>query len=413
MLILYNIAIYFYVGLIKLASLFHEKARKWIKGRRYWHNSLTAVIQKNNKYIWVHASSLGEFEQGRPVIETLREMHPSYKIILTFFSPSGYEVRKNYSMVDYVCYLPADTPGNASKFLDTINPSIVFFIKYEFWFNYLQVIHKKQIPVYFFSVRFRNGQYFFKRYGKWFLKKLKKINWFFVQDENSVNLLKSAGIPNVILSGDTRFDRVLGVTQHKKNFPLVDKFSHNSNTIVAGSTWPADEDMLIKIINKLDHKVKFIIAPHEIHLQRIELFCSKLDKKSLKFSEANENNIESATVLIIDSIGLLLHLYQYASFAYIGGGFGKSIHNILEAAAFGAPVVFGPQYHKFQEAHDLISLGGAHTVKNFEELEVAFTKLLNDVNHRRQCSEVCSEYVISHAGATDKIMSQIKGQLSK
>lgn len=407
MFLLYNLSIHLYTGFIKTASLVNQKAKKWVSGRKDWQKHLKNAIQQEHKYIWFHASSLGEFEQGRPVIEEFRSNYPQYKIVLTFFSPSGFEVRKNYTGADYVCYLPADTSHNARKFIEIVNPAMAFFIKYEFWFNYIQVLHKKNIPIFFFSVKFRPGQHFFKWYGGWFRKMLKKISWIFVQDENSKKLLLSIGLKKCSVSGDTRFDRVLSVSSQKKAFPLIELFCRNKDIMVAGSTWPPDEDMMVHIINKFTGRFKFIIAPHEINMERISFFQKMLKATSLKFSEANEQNIKTADVLIIDSIGILLHLYQYARFAYIGGGFGKNVHNILEAATFGVPVVFGPNYHKFQEAIDLIKLEGAFPVNNYEGFEQIVSKLSIDDNFRKKCSEICRNFVVNNAGATSIIMEKI------
>jgi len=409
MFFLYNISIFLYSGAVKIASLFNDKARKWVDGRKNWQVLLQQAINKEARYVWFHASSLGEFEQGRPVIEEFRSKYPQYKILLTFFSPSGYEVRKNYTGADYVCYLPADTRRNARKFIDTVDPAMVFFIKYEFWFNYIEAIHKKNIPLFFFSVKFRPGQHFFKWYGGWFRSMLRKINWIFVQDESSEKLLKNAGILNASVSGDTRFDRVLSVSLQKKSFPLFAQFAENAEIMVAGSTWPPDEEMLVELINKFSGKLKFIIAPHEIHPERIRSFQQRIQVASVKFSEANEQNIKSAGVLIIDSIGILLHIYQYARFAYIGGGFGKNIHNILEAATFGVPVIFGPNYHKFQEAIDLIQLGGAFPVSDYKEFECIIDKLIIDNPYQEKCSAICRDFVLNSAGATPMIMEKVAG----
>ncbi len=407
MFFLYNFSIYLYTACIKIASLFNRKAKKWVSGRKNWQKQLKNSIQNENKYVWFHASSLGEFEQGRPVIEEFRFKYPQYKILLTFFSPSGFEVRKNYVGADHVCYLPADINRNARNFIDTVNPALVFFIKYEFWFNYIQVLHQKNIPIFFFSVKFRPGQHFFKWYGGWFRKMLKKINWIFVQDENSEKLLQSIGLEKYSISGDTRFDRVLKVSQQKKAFPLIELFCGNKDVMVAGSTWPPDEEMMVDIINKFSGSLKFIIAPHEIDVERINSFQKMLHATSVKFSKANEQNIITADVLIIDNIGILLHLYQYARFAYIGGGFGKNVHNILEAATFGVPVIFGPNYHKFQEVIDLIKLEGAFPVKNYEGFENIVAKLTSDNNFREKCSGICRNFVIHNAGATSIIMEKI------
>jgi len=413
MFFLYSVSVFVYTALIKIASLFNSKARRWTQGRKHWHDNLKQAVKNDHPWIWFHASSLGEFEQGRPVMEAFRQKYPQYKILLTFFSPSGYEIRKNYDGADYVCYLPADTPGNVRKFLVTVNPVMVFFIKYEFWFNYIHQLHLKNIPLYYFSVKFRPGQHFFKWYGGWFREKLKEIDWIFVQDESSVNLLHGIGCDKCSLSGDTRFDRVLSVTRQKKSFPPIEQFAGDADVMVAGSTWPPDEEMMVDIINKFSGRLKFIIAPHEIHPERITAMQEKIKTKSVKFSEAQDQDIKSASVLFIDSIGILLHLYQYARFAYIGGGFGKNIHNILEAATFGVPVIFGPNYHKFQEAIDLIKLGGAFPVNNYSELEQIIVKLIEDKAFQEKSSATCSNFVTQNAGATKVIMDKIAGVYRK
>jgi len=408
MFFLYNISIFCYSGLIRIAALFNEKARKWVHGRKNWQTILSENIQKDKQYVWFHASSLGEFEQGRPVIEAFRAKYPDYKIVLTFFSPSGYEVRKNYTGADIILYLPSDTPGNAKRFIEAVNPALVFFIKYEFWFNYIHLLHKKNIPLYFFSVKFRPGQHYFKWYGGWFRSRLKEINWLFLQDRASEELLHKINCNNCSVSGDTRFDRVLSVTRQKRAFPLIGEFAGDEDVMVAGSTWPPDEEMLVDLINKYSERLKFIIAPHEIHPERISAIQQRISCKSVTFSEAAGRDMASFRVLFIDSIGILLHVYQYARFAYIGGGFGKNIHNILEAATFGVPVIFGPNYHKFQEAIDLIKLGGAFPVNNYAEFESRAAKLAEDKAFLEQCSKICSDFVVQNAGATDMILGQVK-----
>ncbi len=412
MFCLYNIFVQVYTGLIRLASIYNSKARQWTLGRKDIFSKLSANIDKTQKHIWFHSASLGEFEQGRPVIEALRQKYPEYKIVLTFFSPSGYEIRKNYEGADHIYFLPADTRRNARQFLTLVNPSMVFFVKYEFWFNYIDAIYNRNIPLYFFSVKFRPKQYFFAWYGGWFRKNLQKINRIFVQDEPSLRLLQSTGYLNGNISGDTRFDRVLSVAANKKPFPLVATFAENSKVLIAGSTWPPDEDMLTRLINNNTANVKYIIAPHEIHQADIAAFQTGITVESIKFSEATAENISEARVLIIDNIGILLHLYQYADFSYIGGGFGKNVHNILEAATFGVPVVFGPNYHKFQEIIDLIALGGAFPVMDYETFETALLKLQNDDDFRAHCSEICRNFVVNSAGATEIIMKSIEEDLS-
>jgi 3-deoxy-D-manno-octulosonic-acid transferase len=409
---LYNIVIHIYTGLIRLAAFYDTKARQWTGGRKDLFRKIEAAIDKNQKHVWFHTASLGEFEQGRPVIEAFRQKYPDYKVVLTFFSPSGYEVRKNFEGADHIFYFPADTHRNARRFLQLVNPSMVFFVKYEFWFNYINEIHGRNIPLYFFSVKFRPDQYFFKWYGGWFRHNLKMIDRIFVQDEDSLQLLQSTGYLNGSLSGDTRFDRVLSVAAQKKSFPVIEAFSKNTKVLIAGSTWPPDEDMLKQLINKKTENLKYIIAPHEIRPVRIAAFQLEIFEKSVRLSEATIENVEDAKVLIIDNIGMLLHLYQYADFAYIGGGFGKNVHNILEAATFGVPVVCGPNYHKFQEIIDLNILGGAFPVVNYFYFESTLLKLHSDDAFRKECSDICRNFVANSAGATQIILKSIEDHIS-
>ena len=403
----YNILIYFYNYCILIASLFNKKARLWRKGRKDIFKKIKYRINSDENIVWFHASSLGEFEQGRPVIEAFRKKHPNYKILLTFFSPSGFEVRKNYESADYVFYLPIDSRKSAKKFVELINPKIVFFIKYEFWFNYLNVLSKKKIPVYIISAIFRPEQHFFKWYGGWFRKQLNCFNHFFVQNKESKKLLNSIGYQNVTISGDTRFDRVSEVASQKKSFPLIEQFKGTSELFVAGSTWEPDESLISDLIAANIPNLKFLIAPHEVHPEHINQILKKFNGNKLKFSEANEANLKQANILIIDSIGILLHLYQYSTITYIGGGFSDGIHNILEAATFGNPVIFGPKYQKFQEAKDLLKQGGAFNINNSSELISITKKLLEDKNFHIKTSKTCTDYVIQNKGATEIIINSL------
>ena len=349
MRIFYNHGIYLYYVGIFIFSFFNIKAKKWWDGRKGEFQKYSFLFNTKEKIAWFHSASLGEFEQGRTVIENFKLQHPSYKILLTFFSPSGYEVRKNYSGTDFILYLPIDTPFQAKKFIEMVHPDIVFFIKYEFWFNYLKILHDKQIPVYLISGIFRPQQHFFKVYGAWYRNQLKHFTHFFVQDDATMLLLQSIGLTNVTVSGDTRFDRVIEIANAKKSFPLIEKFITNHAILIAGSSWEADEDILIDYMKSGDPGLRYIIAPHEIDNERINKLQQKLPFASLLFSDVNEENVKGAKILIINNIGILSHLYQYANIAMIGGGFGKGIHNILEAVAFGNPVLFGPNYHNFQK----------------------------------------------------------------
>ncbi len=408
MSILYNLGIYLYYSGIFVFSFFNVKAKKWWQGRNGLLKKTVHLFNETDKVAWFHAASLGEFEQGRTVIEKFRLQYPSFKILLTFFSPSGYEVRKNYDGVDAVLYLPMDTPQHAKKFIDLIHPDIVFFIKYEFWFNYLKILYDKKIPVYLISGIFRPQQHFFKWYGKWFRNQLKHFTHFFVQNEASNELLLSAGFQNVTISGDTRFDRVVEIAANKRVFSLIEKFKSSHPILIAGSSWEADEEILIDFMKTATHDLRYIIAPHEIHKERIEQLQQNLPFPSLLYSEANEINIMDARVVIIDSIGLLSHLYQYASITMIGGGFGKGIHNILEAACFGNPVLFGPNYHKFSEAVQLIKAGGAFEFSDSKDFKNNVQYLLEHTAAVENCRKINTDYINTQKGASEIILQQLQ-----
>ncbi len=387
--------------------MFNSKAKLWVTGRAKQELALRQAKYKiqNTKYkiIWFHCASLGEFEQARPLIEAIK-LNPKSIIVLTFFSPSGYEIRKNYQSADYIFYLPIDTLSNARKFIETINPTAVFFVKYEFWFNYLQELKRKNIPTYLVIGIFRENHYFFKVYSSWFRKQLKCFTHFFLQDEKSVELLKSIGYTNTTFAGDTRFDRVADIAANIKSFPLIEQFKQDKKILIAGSSWREDEDIIAQF--KLG-SLKLIIAPHEIdenHIKSIlELFKSST---IVRYSQANEVNVKAAEGMIIDNIGMLSSLYQYGAIAYIGGGFGKGIHNILEAATFGLPTIFGPNYQKFNEAKELIHLGGAFSITNHTEFENTM-QLLSDKSVLKTASHQSKQYVQNRVGATSKILNSI------
>ena len=428
---LYDLIIKFFGCAVCIAALFNKKARKWMQGRKDFSSKLTdfTTVQLSNcpTVVWFHCASLGEFEQGRPVIEAFREEHPDWKIIVTFFSPSGYEIRKNYPGADHIFYLPIDTPRNARNFIDLINPSLVIFVKYEYWFRYLDELYRRNIPVYFISAIFRDNQHFFRWYGGWALKQLKKITGFFVQDDASAQLLRRHGIDRVTVSGDTRFDRVAAIAENAKAYPEVGKFVSGSPVFLAGSTWPADEEMILHLIEEAGYRVKFIIAPHEVGRERVEALREKVigrqssvasrriesgtmeqwNNGTILFSELNGENAAGAGVLIIDGIGYLSHLYRYATIAFIGGGFGVGIHNILEAATFGKPVIFGPNYHKFREAEELVEEGGAFPVENAQQLNNRTIELLTDPDFLKRSSEISATYVREKRGATAIILEKI------
>ncbi len=405
---MYNTVIFFYSVFVRIAALINNKARLFVIGRKNWKENLLNKIEKDVKYIWFHCASLGEFEQGRPVIEAIKKQFPEYKIILTFFSPSGFEIRKNYELADMVLYLPFDTPKNASTFLKLVNPEKVFFIKYEYWYHYISEIKKRNIPLFVVSAIFRENQIFFKKnlWGKWYRKLLSQVEHFFLQNESSAKLLSQIGITNYTISGDTRFDRVYAIASGSKKVPVVDKFKGNSLLIVAGSTWKPDEELLIAFINNSTN-LKFIIAPHEVSSSNINRIHQLLKKPAVLYSKITESGINSVDVLIIDSIGILSSLYRYGNIAFIGGGFGVGIHNILEAATFGLPVIFGPNYKKFKEANDLILQGGAFSIQNLKELESAFNRLLDDQKHHEKCSKICKNYVSGNVGSTQVIIKKV------
>ena len=391
---LYNISIWIFSIAVHIASLFNPKAKQWIKGRKAIFQKLAEATKDKQDIVWFHCASLGEFEQGKPIIEVYKIKHPTHKVLLTFFSPSGYEIRKNYDEVDWVFYLPADTKKNAKKFINIVNPIKVIFIKYEFWFNYMAECKKQNIPFYSVSSIFRKEQSFFKY--DFFAKQLNNISHFFVQDNNSKELLQKIGFSNCTVAGDTRFDSVINNTQNAISIPLIEKFSENKTTIICGSTWPKDEVLLAKYI-KENPNYKYIIAPHEMqHINEL-----KKQTNALLFSKVDSTNISNSNVLIIDSIGILSSIYKYGNLAYIGGGFGSGIHNILEAVAYGLPIIFGPNYQKFKEANELIELKGAKNISNHSELE---TTILSFIDFD---SSISKNYIKNNAGATDIIISSI------
>ena len=403
---LYNLAIGIYDLIVHIMAPFSRKPRKMMKGHWVVYELLRQQIEKDARYIWFHAASLGEFEQGRPLIEKIRAKYPDYKILLTFFSPSGYEVRKNYRGADVVCYLPFDKPRNVKKFLDISNPVMAFFIKYEFWKNYLDELNKRRIPVYSVSSIFRKDQIFFKWYGGTYRNVLKNFDYLFVQNEASRRFLSKIGINKVTVVGDTRFDRVLQIREEAKELPLVEKFKGDSFTLVAGSSWGPDEDLFLEYFNT-HPEMKLIIAPHVIDENHLVEIISKLKRPYVRYTIADERNVQKAYCLIIDCFGLLSSIYRYGEVAYIGGGFGVGIHNTLEAAVYGIPVVFGPKYQKFMEAKQLIEAQGAFSISNYEELGSLFDRFLTDEHFHRETGSNAGFYVTNNAGATDKVLSMI------
>lgn len=405
----YTLAMHLYAWLVGFASLFNRKARLTHQGQRRTYQMLREQIDPNRLYLWFHAASLGEFEQGRPLIEAIRAQCPKYSILLTFFSPSGYEVRKHYEGADVICYLPFDTPGQVNTFLNLANPAQAIFIKYEFWLNYLCELKKRRIPTYIVSATFRPDQLFFKPYGSWYRQALHCFDQLFVQDQPSLQLLAQQGITNVSVCGDTRFDRVLDIQKQAKQVPLIDRFVSNRQALVlvAGSTWPEDEKALLPYVNAHPNTL-LLIAPHEIdgqHLANIEL---ALTRPSIRLSEATEQNIVGKDCLIIDSFGLLSSIYRYGHLAYIGGGFGKGIHNTLEAAVYGIPLLFGPNYHKFREAKGLIDAGGAFALPNQAAVADRLDALLSNPEWREKAGQAVADFVSQNAGATQKILDQLR-----
>ena len=428
-----------------IGSLFNKKIKKMWRGEREAVDLLKEKVDPTAKYVWFHAASLGEFEQGRPLIEQLKATHPEYKILLTFFSPSGYEVRKNYEGADIVCYLPLDTIRNARRFLRAVHPVMAFFIKYEFWYNYLHILRHRGVPVYSVSSIFRPGQVFFKWYGRNYAKVLHCITHFFVQNEVSLQLLKGIGIDEATVVGDTRFDRVLQIKEQAKKLPIVETFkgingkgdackedlsedackgalsedackdnlSENGckgcKVFVAGSSWQPDEDIFIRFFN--DHPDwKLIIAPHVIGEDHLAYILDKLQMKAVRYTQATEQSAAEARCLIIDCFGLLSTIYRYGEIAYVGGGFGVGIHNVPEAAVWGVPVLFGPNNKRFQEAQDLLACKGSFEVTDYDSFNTIISRLISDDKFRHQCGEASANYVKSRSGATDIIMKSVVGK---
>ncbi len=421
---MYNIAIYLYLLGVAVASLFNEKVRKMWRGERDAFRVLREQVDPEAKYVWFHAASLGEFEQGRPLMEQLRREHPEYKILLTFFSPSGYEVRRNYEGADIICYLPLDTIANARRFLRTIRPVMAFFIKYEFWYNYLHILKHRNIPVYSVSSIFRPDQVFFRWYGRQYRRVLNCFTHFYVQNEVSQQLLAKIGITAVTVVGDTRFDRVLQIKEQAKKLPVVEGFIEERGerreerecpkVFVAGSSWPPDEEIFIRYF-KEHPEWKLIIAPHVIgedHLQQIEKMLE--GRKVVRYTKAEKSlssllsPLSSFDILIIDCFGLLSSIYNYADVTYVGGGFGVSIHNTVEAAVWGVPVIFGPNNQKFQEAQELKACGGGIEIKGYEDFARQMDEFIKNPDEMKRRGKIADEYVRSKTGATPKILSDVK-----
>ena len=418
---IYNIVIYFVLWGIAVASLFNEKVRKMWRGEREAFKILKQKVDPDARYVWFHAASLGEFEQGRPLMERIRKDHPQYKILLTFYSPSGYEVRKNYEGADIICYMPVDTRLNAIRFLRLVRPVMAFFIKYEFWSNFLHILKHRGVPTYSVSSIFRENQVFFKWYGKSYANVLRCFTRFFVQNEESKRLLESIGITDVDVVGDTRFDRVLQIKEAAKQLPICEAFRKGTvsasaealpkedyKVFVAGSSWPPDEEIFIRFFN--EHKDwRLLIAPHVIAEEHLKLILSLIkSKRVVRYTQTTPEEAAEADVLIIDCFGLLSSMYNYGDVAYVGGGFGVGIHNTLEAAVWNMPVIFGPNNKKFQEAQGLLKSGGGFEIHNFEEFEGLISSMMNDEAFLKSAGEKAGAFVASLSGATDKVLSKVK-----
>lgn len=405
---LYTIAIYIYNIAVVVAAWFgNVKARQWVEGRRRFWDAPQPQHANDADWIWFHVSSLGEFEQARPLIEKIKMQYPDRKILLSFFSPSGYEIRKDYPLADHCIYLPIDTPTNARRLLDRYHIVMAVFVKYEFWFNYIKALHDRGIPLVYISVIMRPSQYFFRWYGQWFRRQLLLVSRYFVQDERTAALLKGIGVEHVEICGDTRFDRVYDIARTAKPFPLVKDFVNGRSCVVIGSSWPADEKLIRDFMSKMPDDYCLIVAPHDVSDSHVITIQSWFPS-SQRYSEYNLDI--ACNVLIIDTIGILSQLYQYARFVYVGGGFGVNIHNIQEPVVYGCPVVFGPKYHSFKEAVELVEQGGAFTVSGQQQLDEVFLCLMRDEETYLMASKICIDYVNSQVGATNAIMRALQNE---
>lgn len=412
---LYNLVIYIASFLLKIVTLFSPKIKLFVDGRKDVFATLKSQISSTDKCIWFHAASLGEYEQGLPIMEKMREHFPVHKFVLSFFSPSGYEVRKNTKVADVVVYLPLDTPSNAKLFVEIVNPEMAFFIKYEYWPNYLNELKKKHIPTYLISGIFRKNQLFFKWYGGFYRKALDAFHHFFVQNSSSKALLLELKKTNITVSGDTRFDRVASILEKDNSLDFIQEFKNDTLTIVVGSSWPKDEELLVNFINTTNHNVKFIIAPHNIKTEQIADLQKKITKKTVLFSkkeailkQVQNDKISNYDVFIIDTIGILTKIYSYADIAYVGGGFGNpGVHNILEPATFGVPIIIGPNYSHFAEAIALVNMEGCVSISNQNELNEAFENLIQNEDIRAEKGHICSTFVQMNKNATDIILKEI------
>lgn len=408
MLLIYSVIVSIAGLLLQIFAFFIPKINLFVIGRKDVFSTLKSKIKPDDKTIWFHAASLGEYEQGLPVIEKMKENHPNHKIIVSFFSPSGYEVRKNNTVADATVYLPLDTMKNAKKFIQLAHPDLVFFIKYEFWPNYLNELKKQQIPTYLISGIFREKQAFFKWYGGFYRKALEAFTYFFVQNESSLQLLHQLGKNNAVVSGDTRFDRVATILEKDNTLDFIETFKNNTTTIVIGSSWPKDEELLLNFINSSPTNCKYIIAPHNIKREQIQQLKTNCVKKVVFFSEKEDKNLADYNVFIIDTIGILTKIYSYADIAYVGGGFGHpGVHNILEPATFGIPIIIGPHYSHFAEAIDLVDLKGCITINNQTELNKSLENLITNTSERIKMGKICAQFVQKNKGAVNQILKYI------
>ena len=406
--IFYNLAISAYALGAKLIAHRNKKAALMVEGQARTFETLKEKIDSGERCVWIHASSLGEFEQGRPLIEKIRRQHPELKILLTFFSPSGYEVRKNYSGADVICYLPFDTPGRVRRFLQLARPEMAIFVKYEFWGNYLQELQRLGVPCYIISSIFRPGQIFFRPWGGMFRTMLRRFSHIFVQDDDSLRLLAGIGVENMTVAGDTRFDRVTDILAGCKPFPIVERFTADSVfTLIIGSSWQPDEDIVIPYFNS-HPGMKLIIAPHEFDTPRLQALIERIERPVRLYSEATEENVAGCDCLIIDCFGILSSCYRYAQVAHVGGGFGVGIHNVNEAAVYGIPVTFGPNYHKFREARELVACEGGFEVADKSAFDSLMNRFMSDPAYLSKHGKIAGDYIHRHLGATQKIYDFLK-----
>lgn len=405
MLILFSIGIILYTLGICIAALFNEKARLWVKGRMGQFDKLAETFKGDEHPVWIHSASMGEYEQARPLIEKIKQENPDTKVLVTFFSPSGYEIRKNDTLPDYIFYLPSDTKRHAKRFLQIVQPRMAIFVKYEFWYNYMNQLRESNIPFYYVSAIFRPNQYFFKPIGKWFAKQLRKASGFFVQNKESEDLLRSIGIPQVEICGDTRFDRVYAIATQPYTLDFVERFKQGQKLIVAGSTWGPDENLLAQLLPRLQG-YKLIVAPHEI-TRKAEVQKTFSNFKTVLFTEATDEMLDTADVLIVDTIGMLSKIYKYSDISYIGGAFKTGLHNILEAAVFGVPLFFGPRYSRFNEAVMLVERKGAFSIRSSEEMYGILRRFEEEPETYNATCDICRRYVAENIGACDKIYKRI------